>query len=199
VDTLYPLPVVAAALKDLHEALPSVRLRLSVEPLGGPLQALRDQRCDLAIMAGEDFLDPRIHTEALQSVPIVAVAAAGHPLARRHQALTGADLADALQIVLEDPTPLSDGRDFGVLSPQTLRVGSQEAKRALIRAGVGWGRLPRWAIEHDLALRQLVPLPATALGPRGLAQMQTYLARRTDRALGVAATALRDALVRLGG
>jgi len=196
VDTLYPLPVVAAALKDLRETQPSVRLRLAVEPLGGPLQALRDKRCDLAILAGEDFLDPRIETEALQRVPIVAVAAATHALARRRKALTSADLADHLQIVLEDPTPLSEGQDFGVLSPQTLRVGTQDAKRALILGGVGWGRLPRWTIERELADKQLVPLAATALGPQGVAHSQTYLARRTDRALGVAATALREALHR---
>ncbi|WP_349742188.1 LysR family transcriptional regulator [Roseateles cavernae] len=197
VDTLYPLPLVAAALGELREALPAVRLRLSVAPLGGPLQALRERRCDLAIMAGEDFLDPRIETEALQTVPIVAVAAASHLLARRRQALTSADLADQLQIVLEDPTALSEGRDFGVLSPQTLRVGTQEAKRALILAGVGWGRLPRWTVERELAEQQLLPLAATALGPQGVAQVQTYLARRSDRSLGVAATALRAALHRL--
>ncbi|MBU0889712.1 MAG: LysR family transcriptional regulator [Gammaproteobacteria bacterium] len=195
-DTLYPLPIMAAALRDLRETHPSVRLRLSVEPLGGPLQALRDKRCDLAIMAGEDFLDPRIETEALQSVPIMAVAARSHPLARRRKSLTGIDLADHLQIVLEDPTALSEGRDFGVLSPQTLRVGTQDAKRALIVAGVGWGRLPQWAIDRELADKQLVPLAATALGPHGVAQVQTYLAHRTDRTLGVAATALRNALHR---
>lgn len=197
VDTLYPLPLVAAALGELREALPAVRLRLSVAPLGGPLQALRERRCDLAIMAGEDFLDPRIETEALQTVPIVAVAAANHLLARRRQALTSADLADQLQIVLEDPTALSEGRDFGVLSPQTLRVGTQEAKRALILAGVGWGRLPQWTVERELAEQSLLPLAATALGPQGVAQVQTYLARRSDRSLGVAATALREALHRL--
>jgi DNA-binding transcriptional LysR family regulator len=198
VDTLYPLPQVAAALKDLREALPSVRLRLAVEPLGGPLQALRDQRCDLAIVAGEDFLDPRIETEALSPVPIVAVAATTHPLARRRKALTRVALADHLQIVLEDPTPLSEGRDFGVLSPQTLRVGSQDAKRALILGGVGWGRLPRWTVERELAEGQLRPLSAPALGPQGVAHVQTYLAHRTDRALGVAARALREALHRQG-
>ena len=197
VDTLYPLPLVATALGELREALPAVRLRLSVAPLGGPLQALRERRCDLAIIAGEDFLDPRIETEALQTVPIVAVAAAGHPLARHRQTLSSADLADQLQIVLEDPTALSEGRDFGVLSPQTLRVGSQEAKRALILAGVGWGRLPQWAVERELAEQQLLPLAASALGPQGVAQVQTYLARRSDRSLGVAATALRAALHRL--
>ena len=196
VDTLYPLPVVAAALKDLRDALPAVRLRLATEALGGPLQALREQRCDLAILAGEDFLDPRIDTEALQPVPIVAVAAAGHPLARRRRALSSVDLADHLQIVLEDPTPLSQGRDFGVLSPQTLRVGSQDAKRALILAGVGWGRLPRWAVARELADRQLVLLSASALGPGGVSHTAAYLARRTDRPLGAAATLLRDALHR---
>lgn len=197
VDTLYPLPVVAAALNEVREALPSVRLRLAIEPLGGPLQALREKRCDLAIMAGEDFLDPRVETEALQLVPIVAVAAATHPLARRRKALTGVELADHLQIVLEDPTALSEGRDFGVLSPQTLRVGTQDAKRSLIVGGVGWGRLPRWAVERELADKQLVPLAVNALGPQGVAQTRTYLARRTDRALGVAATVLRHALHRL--
>ncbi len=196
VDTLYPLPVVAAALKDVRQALPAVRLHLAVAPLGGPLQALRDKRCDLAIMAGEDFLDPRIETEALQAVPIVAVAAATHALARRNKALTSAELADHLQIVLEDPTSLSEGRDFGVLSPQTLRVGTQDAKRALIVGGLGWGRLPRWAVERELAEQQLVPLAATTFGPQGVAHAQTYLAHRTDRAFGVAATRFRRALRR---
>lgn len=200
VDTLYPLPLAAAALGELRAALPSVRLRLTTAPLGGTLQALRDEACDLAIMAGEDFRDPRIETEALQAVPVIAVASATHALARRRGkagALTGADLADHLQIVLEDPSDLSEGRDFGVLSPQTLRVGTQDAKRALILAGVGWGRLPHWAVERELAEGQLQPLPATALGPQGVAQMQTYLAWRTDRALGVAALALREVLHRL--
>lgn len=197
VDTLYPLPLVAAALKNLRDEMPSVRVHLAVEPLGGPLQALRDKRCDLAIMAGEDFLDPRIETEALQMVPIVAVASATHVLARRSKALTSVEMADHLQIVLEDPTSLSEGQDFGVLSPQTLRVGTQDAKRALILGGVGWGRLPRWSIERELAEKQLVPLAASALGPMGVAQTQTYLAHRTDQAPGVAAKALRQTLHRL--
>ena len=197
VDSLYPLPVVAAALLHLREVLPSVRLHLTVEPLGGPLQALRDKRCDLAIMAGEDFFDPRIETEALQPIPIVAVAASTHPLARRRKVLMGADLADHLQVVLQDPTEISEGRDFGVLSPQTLRVGTQDAKRALILGGVGWGRLPLWTVERALADKRLLQLAASALGPAGVAQSQAYLAHRTDHTLGMAASVLREALHRL--
>lgn len=154
VDTLCPLPLAAAALGELCAALPSVRLRMATAPLGGTLQALRDDACDLAIMAGEDFRDPRIETEALKAVPIVAVAAASHPLARRRsKALTGADLADHLQIVLEDPSALSEGRDFGVLSPQTLRVGTgRQARPDPGRRGLGppaavgrGARTGRWA------------------------------------------------------
>ncbi|AKJ31271.1 LysR substrate-binding domain-containing protein [Caldimonas brevitalea] len=150
-------------------------------------------------MAGEDFLDPRIEFELLLPVAIVAVVAAGHPLAQaagRGTALGAAELVQHLQIVLEDPTDLSEGRDFGVLSPQTLRVQAQEAKRALILAGAGWGRLPRWSIERELAEGQLVSLPLKVFGRRGAALTATYLARRMDQVLGPAGTALRDALHR---
>lgn len=75
-------------------------------------------------------------------------------------------------------------------------MGTQDAKRALIIAGVGWGRLLQWAVERELAEGHLLPLPATALGPQGVAQMQTYLAWRRP-ALGAAATALRGLLHRL--
>jgi DNA-binding transcriptional LysR family regulator len=126
------------------------------------------------------------------------VAATGHPLAARCRQgpLGGAELADHLQIVLEDPTPLSAGRDFGVLSPRTWRVGDQAAKRALILAGLGWGRLPLWSIRRELAEGRLVPVPAAGLGPDGARSHHAYLAHRTDEPLGPAAQALRGALLR---
>jgi hypothetical protein len=65
-------------------------------------------------------------------VPRAAVAAAIHPLARRRagQLLTAADLADYIQIVGEDPSPLTEGRDFGALSPGTWRVSDNATKHA---------------------------------------------------------------------
>lgn len=198
-DTLFPLPALGAALGDLHAAYPTVSVRLTVAALGGPLAALRERRCTLAIMVGEDFRDPRVEFEALAPVMVVAVAGARHPLAapaRRGEPIGGAALADHPQIVLEDPTPLSAGRDFDVLSPGTWRVSSQEAKLALIRAGLGWGTLPLWAVERDLAAGRIVRLPAAGLGRRGERTAQAYLAHRTDEPLGPAAQALREALLR---
>ena len=101
--------------------------------------------------------------------------------------------------MLEDPTPLSAGRDFGVLSPGTWRVSSQDAKHALILAGLGWGRLPSWVVERDLAEGRLVRIPATGLGERGERPSYAYLAHRIDEPLGPAAQALRRALLKHSG
>ncbi|RJL16428.1 LysR family transcriptional regulator [Paracoccus siganidrum] len=193
VDTLFPLSAVGAALAGMRAHYPSVAIRLEVQPLGGPLQALTDQRCTLAIMVGEDFRDPRISFEALSPVSQVAVVAAGHPLAAG-RGLGVPDLADHVQIVLSDPTALSEGRDFGVLSPQSCRVTSQDAKHALILSGVGWGRLPLWLVEDDLSSGRLVRLPTTALGRDGQVQAQSYLARRLDQPFGPAARSFAAAL-----
>ena len=198
-DTLFPMAAVAQALHEMHAAYPSVAARVWAAPLGGPVLALREKRCTLGIVVGEDFRDPQLELDALAVTEIVAVAAAGSALARRAEEVTPLsrrELADHVQIVLEDPTPLSEGRDFGVLSPGTWRVGSQDAKHALILAGLGWGRLPRWLAARDLAEGRLVRLNAPALGPGGVASVQTFLAHRSDAPLGAAARAFRAALLR---
>jgi DNA-binding transcriptional LysR family regulator len=129
-------------------------------------------------------------------VQIVAVASASHPLARRGRKSV-ADLADHLQIVLSDPTPLSEGRSFGVLSPQICRVSNQDTKHAMILAGLGWGRLPLWQVARDLRDRRLVRVETGALGRNAALAMEAYLAHRLDEPLGPAARAFADALTRI--
>lgn len=200
VDTLFSLDVVAAALCALNDLYPSVSVRLSVSALGGPIVALDRRTADVGIVLSPIFSNPRIELEALSFVSLVAVVGMGHPLASAVSdgaTIASHDLADHLQVVLEDPTLLSVGRDFGVLSPGIWRVNSQDAKRALIVAGLGWGRLPSWVVERDLAEGRLIRVPALALGLEGEAILDVYLAHRTDEPMGPAATAFRDALRRV--
>lgn len=197
VDTLFPMPGLCGVLNAWRAGHASVKVRMSVLPLGGPVSALLDDSCALALLAGKDFIDARIECEALMAIEFVAVASASHPLAqaaRRGARLRSMDLADHLQIVQTDPSALSQGRDFGVLSPQTWRVDNQEAKGALIRAGTGWGRMPLWAVQDDLDAGRLARIPAEALGPGGALTVQTYLAWRLDSALGPSASSLREQL-----
>jgi DNA-binding transcriptional LysR family regulator len=201
VDTLFPLDRVGAALVEVRAAHPSVAFRLDVMPLGGPATALLAQRSTLAIMAGEDFRDPRLSFTALGPIEQVAVVAGSHPLARQpaDTPLDVAQLFDHLQIVLADPTPLSEGRSFGVLSPQTCRVGSQEAKHAMILAGLGWGRLPGWLVARDLQEGRLHRLDTSALGRGGQTSYEVYLVHRLDQPLGPAARTFTRALAASAG
>jgi DNA-binding transcriptional LysR family regulator len=199
VDTLFPISMVGAALRKMRAAYPSVSIRLAVEPLGGPITSLIEKRSSLAILVGEDFRDPRIALEAISSVEQVAVVSAEHPLAgqQSNKKISLQDLADHLQIVLSDPTPFTEGRMFGVLSPQTCRVSNQDAKHAMILAGLGWGRLPSWQVERDLTEGRLVRLATSALGRNSQVAAEAYLAHRLDEPFGPAALAFRQALTRL--
>lgn len=199
VDTLFPIQQVGTAIVRMREIYPSVTLRLVVEPLGGPLLALKEKRCTLAIMVGEDFRDPRISFEALSAVAQVAVVAAGHPLANQATSCSIgiSQLADYLQIVLCDSSQVSQGRDFGVLSPQSCRVNTQDAKHALILAGVGWGRLPLWLVRRDLTEGRLVRLGTHSLGRNGETVSQAYVAHRLDEPMGPAARKFVEVLAEL--
>ncbi|HEX7922171.1 MAG TPA: LysR family transcriptional regulator [Bradyrhizobium sp.] len=196
VDTLFPIAAVGAALTEMRSAYPSVSVRLAVEPMGGPIAALTERRSALAVTVGEDFRDPRLALDAICAVQIIAVASASHPLGRRGRKSV-ADLADHLQIVLSDPTPLSEGRSFGVLSPQICRVSNQDTKHAMILAGLGWGRLPLWQVARDLRDRRLVRVETGALGRNAALAMEAYLAHRLDEPLGPAARTFADALTRI--
>ncbi|AUA58177.1 HTH-type transcriptional activator AllS [Achromobacter spanius] len=197
VDTLFPIATVGAALKTMRDLYPMVATRVAVLPLGGPIDALLSGSHTLGIIAGEHFRHPRITVQALSSVQMVAVVGAGHPLARHatgDATLGASELADHLQIVQSDPSSLSEGRDFAVLSPQTCRVSGQDTKHALIVAGLGWGRLPLWQVERDLAEGRLVRLPTQSLGRGSQVATETYLAHRIDMPLGPAARAFAEAL-----
>jgi DNA-binding transcriptional LysR family regulator len=200
-DPQFPLGLAAAALKELHDTYPSVSVSMWSAPLGASIVALRAGRCTLAITAA-DIPDPRIELESLSFVPRAAVAAATHPLAARSRSgppLTAAEMADHLQIVVPDPSPLTEGRDFGVLSPGTWHVSDNETKRALILAGAGWGSLPLWLVERDLAKGRLVRIAVAEFGQQGETFVRAYLAHRTDQPLGPAARAFRQALLRSAG
>jgi len=197
VDTLFPIESVAQAITRISLEFPSTSFRLGSQPLGGPIAALDEKRCTLAIIVGEDFRNPRVALEAIGSIRQIAVVSSDHPLAElgSRAPLGLPDLAGYQQVVLIDPTSLSEGRSFGVLSPFTCRVNTQEAKVALIRAGLGWGRLPVWQVQDDLDSGRLMRVAIPDLGRNSEVQSEAYLAHRLDEPLGPVAQAFRRALL----
>jgi DNA-binding transcriptional LysR family regulator len=197
VDTLFPLPAVGKALREMRVEHPSVAIRLAIEPLGGPIEALLEKRSNLAVLVGEEFRDPHVAVEAIGAIRLVAVVSADHALATLTEADAGPPvLTDHMQIVQSDPSSLSEGRTFGVLSNRVCHVTTQDAKHAMVLAGLGWGRLPHWQIERDLREGRLVKAPTKALGRDSEVPMEAYLAHRIDEPFGFAAQAFRTALLR---
>jgi len=60
--------------------------------------------------------------------------------------------------VLTDRTPVTDGKNFGVLSPQTWRLADMGAKHAFLKAGFGWGHMPIHMVKGDLLDGTLVQI-----------------------------------------
>lgn len=157
VDVMLPSTWLAETLSAFYVEFPSVKLSLHVETLGAVAALVLDRSAVLGIGGPLATHLPGIENILVGDVPLVPVAAPSHPLANSGRLRPGAG-RDHVQLVLTDRSPLTQGRDFGVVSPRTWRVADLGAKLALLREGIGWGRMPRPIIDRDLASGSLVRL-----------------------------------------
>ena len=97
-----------------------------------------------------------------------------------------------LQLVLTDRSPLTEGREFSVLSPRTWRLGDLGAKHALLLEGIGWGNMPRHMVRDDLATGRLVTLRVPE-APQ--IHYQLHALWRKDSRPGPASSWMLDALI----
>ena len=157
VDVMMPPPRLVAALDAFRHRFPTVALRLEVEAMGAVTQK---------ILAGASFgisgplaLEQDVLVrKAAGAVALIPVAAPGHPLAGTRGPVTATAVRDHIQLVLTDRSQLTAGRDFGVLSVKSWRLGDLGAKHALLLAGLGWGNMPAFMVRDDIARGALVAL-----------------------------------------
>jgi DNA-binding transcriptional LysR family regulator len=90
-----------------------------------------------------------------------------------------------VQLVLTDRTVLTEGRDFGVVSPLTWRLADLGAKHAFLRAGLGWGHMPLHLVQADLDSGALVKIRVEGIPRDVLMSMKTVF--RKDAPPGPAA------------
>jgi DNA-binding transcriptional LysR family regulator len=105
-------------------------------------------------------MPPQFSQERLLQVRMVLVASPRHPLAAYGRPIPATELAKHIQLVLTDRSTLSEGRDFGVLSPRTWRLADLGAKHAFLRAGLGWGGMPVERVRPDISRGNLVEISA---------------------------------------
>ncbi|MGC1522433.1 MAG: LysR family transcriptional regulator [Steroidobacteraceae bacterium] len=168
VDVLFPIEAIAESAMEFRDRFPRTPLRLYVEGLGGAYEPVLDGRCSLGVVGSLPIVPDSMTPERLRGVDMVMVAARGHPLATFNAVIPKTELAKHVQLVLTDRTDLTAGREFGVMSPLTWRLGDLFAKHAFLLKGLGWGGMPGHAVKEDLREGRLVKLSIEDLPEEGL-------------------------------
>jgi DNA-binding transcriptional LysR family regulator len=150
VDVMYPMDCLTRAATHSRKAYPHTPLRLYVEAMGGVIQPVLDRLCSIGIIGSLPLVTEELQSEPLADVAFVTVVSPSHPLAARRGVIPATALVKQVQLVLSDRSELTKGRDFGVLSPLTWRLGDLGAKLAFLRAGLGWGHMPLHMVKADL-------------------------------------------------
>jgi DNA-binding transcriptional LysR family regulator len=162
-DALLSPEAAGRLLAEFHAAFPTVPVRVHVETLGMLIERVLAARTALGVIATMIDLPDGLARHTLPSLVMRAVAAPGHPLAGVAAAGAGEAVQAAIQIVLSERGRRTEGRDYAVYSPRTWRVDELAVKRALIGAGVGWGSLPAWMVDDDLAAGRLAAVQVPGL------------------------------------
>ncbi len=135
------------------------RVRIGSETMTGTWEALRENRADLIVAAGDGPSGGGYHAVPIGRISFVFCVAPSHPLSKSRRPLGNEDLAAHTAIVVADSARLLPPRTVGLLSgQQRITVPDMSAKIALQRAGLGYGFLPRPWIERDLAAGTLLEL-----------------------------------------
>ena len=168
VDVLFPIEAIAESAREFRDRFPHTPLRLYVEALGGAYQPVLDGRCSLGIVGSLPISPDSMTLERLQAVQMFMVATPDHPLAMIKGIIPKVELAKHVQLVLTDRSEMTSGREFGVMSPFTWRLGDLFAKHAFLLKGLGWGGMPQHAVKQDLAEGRLAKLSVEDLPEESL-------------------------------
>lgn len=181
IGDLCPLPETLGLLRRFFDGCPGTRLHLHFEAISGPWERLSDGEVDL-ILHHVDKSDAAIEFVdlfAVDVVPVVAPGFLGFPLS---DSITPEQMRDYVQCVIRDSARHSPTRDFFLVEgARSWTVSDQLMKRELILQGMGWGHMPRYLVEQDLAEGRLIDITGRHLAG-GRAEL--VAARRRDRPHG---------------
>jgi DNA-binding transcriptional LysR family regulator len=187
----YVVPRLLASFSEKH---PGVHISLQVANREAVLAALADNRTDLAI-TGQPPDDIDVVAQHFMDNPLVVIAPPGHALARqRHIPL--ARLRDEVLLVREagSGTRAAMQRFFierGIELRTGSELGTNEAIKQAVQAGLGLGVISAQTIELELETRRLVVLPVEGFP----ILRHWYIVHRTQKRLSAAAQAFRAHLL----
>lgn len=155
IDVMYPMSDLVEAVATFRDTFPHTPLQLFVEVLGAVIEPVLQGACQIGIAGSLPVLPETMHSEFLLDVSLVTVVAPTHPLAAYRGVIPQSELRRHLQLVLTDRSTLSRGQSYGVFSKNVWRLADMGARHAFLRAGFGFGNMPRFMVEDDVARGRL--------------------------------------------
>jgi LysR family transcriptional regulator, low CO2-responsive transcriptional regulator len=145
-------------LSAFHRRYPDLRLSMTMGNTKSLLDDLLDQRCDVAIAANVKT-DSRIFATPFRQDRFIAFVDRAHPWARRRSVKLG-ELAGQ-RLLLREPT--SNTRQTfdaaiarsNIVLGEVLEIGSREAIKEAVAAGLGVGVIAQSELGDDLRLKAL--------------------------------------------
>jgi LysR family transcriptional regulator, low CO2-responsive transcriptional regulator len=170
---------------------PDVTVSLDVTNRETLLRQLAENTVDLVVM-GQPPTEADVKAQVFMDNPLVVVAPLDHPLAKK-KSIPLARLQEETFLVREpgSGTRISMERFFnerGMKLKTGMEVGSNEAIKQSVQAGLGLGLLSRATIEQELALKRLVVLNVADFP----IMRHWYVVHRQGKRLSPVAQAFRD-------
>ena len=169
-------------LGEVGRAFPGTHTKLTTEMMGGPLARLMGGDADLTIAGLHGVPIDEVETLPIGSITIRPVASPGFPAAAQRGVKSRREMQGYTQVIVSG----TGGKDYDqsrdlLSGGQRWTVSDFEAKKTIIKAGLGWGGIPEHLMAEELATGELVPLAIEGYPPR---HTEIFAIRRRDRPMG---------------
>jgi DNA-binding transcriptional LysR family regulator len=187
IGDLCPLAPTLGLLRRFFDSSPATRLDLQFEAITGPNVRLMDGTADL-ILHYVDKTDPRVEFIDLMHVVLIPVVAPGFLRFEIDGEITPERMRPYAQCVIRDSAPSGPSQDYYLIEgARRWTVSDQLMKKELVVQGMGWGHMPAFLIEDELADGRLLSIEGQAFRRRSV---PLVAARRRDKVKGPVAERL---------
>lgn len=188
-DGIAPVEELFCSLQHFSLQSPQTRIRLLETTLSGTDEALLTREADIAISG---YVPPGFTAVPYRNVTKQAFVSPVHPLAQHDGAVTEAELRRHRQIVIRDSGKKRQ-QDVGWLgAEQRWTVSHFSTAIESVKAGLGFGFIPREKVRHELARGELVQV---ALEPGFEREIPLFLIIANQADAGPATKAVAKALL----
>lgn len=161
---------------------PETHIRVTTEMMGGPLARLIEGDADLIIAGLEGVPLDEVETLPVDAIVIRPVASPNFPAAQRTGIRSRREMQTYTQVIVSGTGGQSFDQSRDLLTGgQRWTVSDFEAKKSVLKAGLGWGGIPEHLMQHELTNGELVPLTVEGYPPR---HTEIFAIRRRDQPMG---------------